>query len=208
MNTEQRDSEIAAHYETLLADNPILDAERVNQIFLDCLPREDEIVVDEKGERTVKNLDDVTMVPGIMATYGLNKTRLESHRNEISVMVDQVDERYFVGSNSGGWTFLNLCNDKFGRQWTGLHRTMEEFCVLAMATGYAVFVAPRIAWRIFEGGMPYLAFRHEPLDEAGIQSWNEKLKLVSEDFEAAQAGDNDRAVKGIQALTAMMAGLR
>ena len=26
----------------------------------------------------------------------------------------------------GGWSFLNSCDDKNGRQWTGLHSTMER----------------------------------------------------------------------------------
>jgi len=57
----------------------------------------------------------------------------------------------------GGWTFLNACQDKHGRLWTGLHQTVEKLFLLGMATGKAKCLLPREVWPMLPGGLPYFA---------------------------------------------------
>ena len=62
----------------------------------------------------------------------------------------------FGEDTGGGWSFLNSCNDRSGRQWTGLHLTMEQLWCLGIAVGRARYTLPRDFWEVLPGGMPYL----------------------------------------------------
>lgn len=57
--------------------------------------------------------------------------------------------------DEGGWSFLNLCMDREGNQWTGSHQTMEQLMMLGMATGMVKILFPRDLWSILPGGVPY-----------------------------------------------------
>lgn len=63
----------------------------------------------------------------------------------------------FMQSGGQGWSFLNMCVDKNGNQWTGSHEIVDKLVCLGIASGYANFVLPRGMWKILPGGMPYIA---------------------------------------------------
>jgi len=65
-------------------------------------------------------------------------------------MVDELSPKF-----SEGWSFLQMCEDKHGQQWTGEHRAMEELVVLGQAAGFVALLAPREMWPVLPGGMPY-----------------------------------------------------
>jgi hypothetical protein len=115
----------------------------VDLIFSDCLFRDDEIVDGKPVVEPVKG-------EGITITSGFHPERLEAHRNDISELIDQLPEEF-----KEGMSFLNMCNDKDGRQWTGFHRVMEQLVMLAMATEKLSLCAPREMWPVLPGGMPY-----------------------------------------------------
>jgi hypothetical protein len=117
----------------------MLDPNRVEEIFVDCLAdgREDHVVAE-----------------GITCKVGLNPTRLENHRSEIEAMLDELPDE-FKRSVGGGWSFLNACNDKHGNQWTGLHQRMEQLFQLGIGIGKVEAQLPRKMWAALPGGMPY-----------------------------------------------------
>ena len=120
----------------------ILNAERVNEVFLDCLFRE--------GEDTSKHIK----AEGITTTAGFHPERLNSHKAEIEAMLDELPNE-FQKQGGGGMSFLEACNDKHGEQWTGLHCVMEQLFQLGIAIGKVSLLLPREVWSGLPGGMPY-----------------------------------------------------
>lgn len=120
-----------------------LTGSKVDTIFLDCLFKEEE-------DKT-----NYCEAEGIMNTVGFHPDRLETHKEEIIELLQELPDE-FQKSKGGGWSFLNACNDKHGNQWTGLHQTVEQLLLLGIAIGKVKFQLPREVWSALPGGMPYL----------------------------------------------------
>ena len=54
---------------------------------------------------------------------------------------------------------MNLCYDKYDRQWTGMQRSMEALMVLGIAIGKIEYMLPREAWPDLPGGVPYIVIK-------------------------------------------------
>lgn len=120
-----------------------ITAIEVHEIFVDCLFREDEPIVDPAiGE-------------GILQRYGFHPGRIANHSQRIHELLLALPEG-FREDKGGGWTFLNACDDAAGNHW-GEHRNMDELFVLGLATGKCRSVLPRDMWDALPGGMPYYA---------------------------------------------------
>lgn len=119
-----------------------LTAEHVEKTFFRCLF--------EEGE----SQDRAIVVEGIVNTYGFHPSRLEENRIVVRDLLAELPEKFFEGSG-GGYSFLGACEDKTGRQWTGLHRTMEMLFALGLGLGLVKCLLPREMWSILPGGMPY-----------------------------------------------------
>jgi hypothetical protein len=133
-----------------------LTAERVDEVFRGCLFTKDDY--EEIGGK--ENAADIAVIAeGITFKVGFHPKRLEGHTEEIIEMLDELPDTFKASSNEGGWSFLNACYDRHGRQWTGLHRTMEELFLLGIAIGRVEYLAPREMWPMFHGGMPYLVIK-------------------------------------------------
>ena len=125
-----------------MSTQTVLDPERINAVFMDCLFRD--------GEDTTNHVK----TEGITRNVGLHPERLESHKTEIEGMLDELPDE-FKKSGGGGWSFLNACNDKHGNQWTGLHQRMEQLFQLGIGIGKVQCQIPREMWSVLPGGMPY-----------------------------------------------------
>lgn len=117
-------------------------AEKVRAIMLDCLNGAEE---------------GALVIEGVVRKFGFSPEKIASHKEEIRELLDDMPDEFQMGKG-GGWSFLNLCNDKHGEQWTGLHQTMEELIALGQAAGMAKYLMPRDMWKILPGGMPYVGF--------------------------------------------------
>jgi len=126
-----------------MSTQTVLDPERVNAIFTDCLFRD--------GEDTSNHIK----AEGIVRNVGFHPERLQNHKAEIEAMLDELPDE-FKKSGGGGWSFLNACNDKHGNQWTGLHQRMEQLFQLGIGIGKVQYQMPREMWSVLPGGMPYL----------------------------------------------------
>lgn len=127
---------------------PLISADRVNELIGDCLaPSKDE--------------PGVIVVEGIVNTAYLRREKLEEHRDEINDMLDSLPIEFYENTG-GGWTFLNACADRNGVQWTGLHRTMEFLFLLGMGLKRVEYMLPREMWRAFPGGVPYVLIKNRP----------------------------------------------
>ena len=122
-----------------------LDAKDVTSILLDCLFQAEEILPGNKPP------ENAIFVEGLTMKFGLHPDRLESHRAEVVAMLAELPDDF-----SEGVSFAVLCNDRHGRQWTGLHRTMEALVVLGLGLGLVAYCAPRDMWPLMYGGLPYV----------------------------------------------------
>lgn len=127
-----------------------LTAENVTRIISDSLFRSEEVPGDP-GEKTPPA--DAVIVEGIMNRWAFHPGRLEGHRQEIADMLSQLPEEFQI-HKGGGWTFLNACMTRDGRQW-GEHRSMDELFSLGQGLKLVKCQMPRDMWRMLPGGMPY-----------------------------------------------------
>jgi hypothetical protein len=121
-----------------------LTSENVEKVFTDCLFKDDE------------NTDNHVVGEGVMSKFGFHPDRLESHKEDLSLMLKCLPAS-FQAENGGGMSFLNACNDKDGKQWTGMHNIMEMLFAMGVALGLAKYLMPRDMWGMMPGGMPYIA---------------------------------------------------
>lgn len=120
-----------------------LSAQLVHDTFLKCLFRDGEPTENHKvGEAAQMKV-------------GFHPERLNNNKKKIEEMLDCLPNE-FKKSGGGGWSFLNMCNDKDGNQWADLHKTMDELVALGTATGKLSFLMPKEMWNALPGGMPYL----------------------------------------------------
>ncbi len=119
-----------------------LTSEKVENVFNDCLFREDE------------NTSNHIKAEGIMQSVGFHPDRLNSHKEEIIELLNELPEE-FKRSRGGGWSFLQACVDRNGNQWTDLHLRMEQLFLLGIAIGMVVCQTPRSIWKVMPGGMPH-----------------------------------------------------
>jgi hypothetical protein len=119
-------------------------AERVDACVIECL----------NG-----TADGAILVEGIVNNFGFSQTAIDSHREEIAGLLNEMPPE-FHKAGGGGWSFLNLCLDKHGNQW-GEHRNMEVLCCLGIAAGMAKWLLPREVWSALPGGVPYVGFDTE-----------------------------------------------
>lgn len=125
----------------------VLTSEKVHEIYRECLLKEEELA---NGEPAV----DFTVGEGIQHTGVFNTERLERRRDEITAMIDELPDI------EQGPSFLSLCYDKHGRQWTGEHPTMDLLMQLGRATETIVFPLPREVWPAI-GGVPLVLRVHD-----------------------------------------------
>ena len=133
---------------------PLIDPEMVNKILFDCLYTDDEIEGCAEGEAP----EGAVIVEGILHPFAFHPERLESHREEVQVMLWNLPREFLPISagGGGGWSFLNACQDANDVQWTGLHQTMDSLFVLGIGLGLAKWALPRETWVSLPGGMPYV----------------------------------------------------
>ena len=121
----------------------MIDAKRIHEIIEDSLFEKEE---DATPENTV-------IGEGVMMRLGMNKEKLEKHREEIKGFLQEVSPQ-FHKQTGGGWSFLNLCMDKDGVHW-GEHRDCDALVAAGSALGYVTTPMKEMA-SILPGGMPYV----------------------------------------------------
>jgi len=128
--------------------------ERVQDILRDCLYSEEELNDSLLPESAV-------IVEGVSRSLGFHPERLVRNRGEIQTLIQEIVTDKFLKSDGGGFSFLNLCEDRSGELWTSQHSTVDDFVCLSIGCGMAGFCLPRNLWGAFPGGLPYIWFNPE-----------------------------------------------
>ena len=122
-----------------------LNCQRIEEITLACLFKNDEIV-----EGNPKEGLEMLIGNGIMNKCGFHKERLTEYTEELKGML-----RLLPKNLSKGLSFLDLCVDRAGNQW-GEHRNMDQLFTLTNALSLTGYPLPRESWKALPGGMPYI----------------------------------------------------
>lgn len=120
----------------------LLNAEKVNNIFTECLFTDEE-------DKT-----QYVEASGVMLRVGFHPGRLAKNEDVINEMINQLPDN-FKKTGGGGWSFLNACLDSSGSQWADTHQSVDQLVCLGLATKKIEFQMPRTYWGMFPGGMPY-----------------------------------------------------
>ena len=131
----------------------MLNGEKIQELLDDCLFREDEVV---NGVPVVEPI----YVNGIVNNLGLHPTRTIEKRPELLKMLNELPESFWNGDS-----FLNLCQDKNGKLWTGLQRISEAFLILCIANNLMKYVFPRETWSNLPGSVPFVIITMEAKNE-------------------------------------------
>ena len=132
----------------------MLTAEAVETLAAECLFTDDEIAAVD-GEVGPENLPAGAVLNTASGDqYAFHGGRVAERKEEIRALLRELPDG-FQQERGGGTSFLNACDDRHGRQWTGLHRTMELLFALGAASGVAKCLMPREMWGMLPGGMPY-----------------------------------------------------
>jgi hypothetical protein len=120
-----------------------LTAENVNNIFIDCLF--------DEGEDTSNHVE----AHGVHIRVGFHPEKLKANAPKIIELLNELPDSFKKGSGDG-MSFLKICDDKNGNQWTGFHKQMDELVTLGLAIKKLSYLLPREMWEAFPGGVPYL----------------------------------------------------
>lgn len=90
---------------------------------------------------------------GILRTLVFDPEKVVSRKADIEALLRQLPKQFFQ-AGGGGWSFLNMCEDRRGKLW-GQHPDMEILCCLGIAAGLGKWMLPREYWSAMPGGMPY-----------------------------------------------------
>lgn len=121
-----------------------LTSANVEHIFFECLTE------------SMRETNDAIIIRGVNITPAFDRERIAARRDDIIAMLEQLPDTFHVGFG-GGWSFLNLCIDRNGEQWTDFHRVCDNLMCLGMAIGAVEYtVKQRDIWRAMPGGMPYI----------------------------------------------------
>ena len=123
-------------------EEPRLTTEAVRTLAVSCM-FEDEELADGKPPRPF------IFVNGITCAIVFDPERLEPRHLQVKELLDELPVEF-----KAGWSFLNACDDKHGRQW-GVHPSMQVLMLLGIAAGWAKYCLPREHWSILPSGMPY-----------------------------------------------------
>ncbi len=118
-----------------------LTSENVETIFKDCL-----------ADKT----ENAQIIHGVVLKAAFDRSKVSDNRNNIISMLSLLPEQFHAGKG-GGWSFLNLCVDKAGQQWTDFHQMCDKLVCLGIAIGAVEFCfKQRELWQVFPGGVPYV----------------------------------------------------
>ncbi len=130
-----------------------LTVRNVETVFKECLFTDDEL---DEHRRPKPGLE-IAEARAVVHSFGFNKARLETRKEEIRQLLSQLPANFREGVGEG-WSFLNACLREDGTQW-GEHVNIEQLLALGIATEQAKILMPREMWSIFPGGVPYFSVK-------------------------------------------------
>lgn len=82
-----------------------LTSGKVEKIYKDCLYNQQEI--EKIGRNKIE--EKALIIEGITNKHGFNPEKVKMYKEEIEGLVEELPDKF-----KDGWSFLNLCMDKYG----------------------------------------------------------------------------------------------
>lgn len=120
-----------------------LTAEKVREIFTDCLYTEAELNGNNKPNYSI-------YAEGII----FNPQKIKKYKKTISLFLDELPKE-FKKTEGGGWSLVKMPFDKNEHQW-GEQSDAQQLLLLGLATGKAKYLFPRELCIILPGSVPYI----------------------------------------------------
>lgn len=139
--------------------NDKLNSERVTDTMYRVLYTPEEVLKLGGGAP-----EDAVIVRGINVKMGYHPQRLKSEYENISEMINELPDEYF---GEDGGSFLNLCKDKHGELWTGVHKLMDGLITLAIGVGLGELIDYGLPRHLIPGGFPMVKFYRKPKTNGG-----------------------------------------
>ena len=138
MNVQQNcEPEITA--DMSLGRVPLIDPNLVYEAFRNCF------FTDAELEACGGKPAEFVEVSGVMTNVGFHPCRLEEKRKQVRTWLEALPNEF----KTGGDTFLNICHDKNGELWTGVHRTCDELIMLGIGLGLIKVLTPEEGHQAF-----------------------------------------------------------
>lgn len=132
----------------------VLTSKKVHDIYRRCLITGRER---NNNDPTV----DFIIGEGVNEFSLFSAERLDENKKKIITLIDELPN---IGE---GTSFLNMCYDKNGRQWTDDHYVVDLLVQLGVATGMLDYCVSREEWKTLPGGVPYV-IRNRQNDKAKV----------------------------------------
>lgn len=124
----------------------------------------DEILRDVLGD----DLETCSKIEMVINTYLFDLSRVEARREDICILLGELHEE-FMDDGGGGWSFLNICEDRHGTLWTGVHETCEQLLALGAALDLVdLTMFRRELWSALPGGVPYVQVKRSKFKEEEV----------------------------------------
>lgn len=123
-------------------ENNKLTFNDIEKIFFDCLFRENELI-------NGKPIGEFAPGEGISRSFGFHVERLQSHQEEIYVLINKLPNIEL------GISFLDLCMISNKSLWEE-HINIEQLIALGNALGYIEYLFPKEAWQNLPGKVPFI----------------------------------------------------
>lgn len=98
---------------------------------------------------------DAVIVRGLVHVYGFHPKRIKEIKPQVDELLTQLPDK-FNREIGGGWSFLNMCVDRKGHQWTCEHQICEILVCLGIAVGSAEWLLLDLK-SLLPGGVPYVS---------------------------------------------------
>ena len=126
-----------------------LNTTNLTNVFMECLFTEEEAL---NSELISKSL----IVEGVNLKVGFHPNRIKQNTDNIISMLNCLPDKFLLGGEGGGASFLDMVMDENNDDWTSLHADVDKLITLGLAINYVSFLVPRKMWEILPGGLPYV----------------------------------------------------
>lgn len=111
-----------------------LNPESVRELLISCMFKDSDI----KEEKPIR---EFTLVEGLVGLFILDTEKINENKQKIKELIDLLPDM------SVSKSFVDLCFDRNGRQWTGEQQMMDVLVVLGVAANILKYTLPKEKWK-------------------------------------------------------------
>ena len=150
-------------------EDKVLTTRNLLDVYSDCLIKDYEV---DNDEPTV----NFVLGEGVSSVSVFNAERLEKNKEKIIRLIDELSKI------EEGVSFIEMCCDKNGSQWTSDCLKIDLLVMLGIATETLQFTLPREDWDTLPDGVPYIIRNKEKENQQVVGNKPFEFKKKVEEF--------------------------